>query len=98
MSNIPMFCRSRFHALRIIPALFSLLLLVCATAPSYAADPFELIINRDFSQLPGQTPKPVPMWGSDISTQNNRPFVYFKNTSAQAITDFNMGIGNDLFH
>lgn len=106
-----MLYRSCFRILRIraaiISALLPLLLLTCAAGwvrAQSGVPPFVLQINRDYTQLPSYTgtPSSGAMFGPDIETQNNRPFIYLKNNSPEAMNDFHLVLpetfGSNLFH
>ncbi len=86
-------------------ALLALFVVACVAAPSQAAGPFELTINRDLTHLPSFVGKPLPinLPGPVVATQNNRPFIELKNTSDVPLTSFEMTVagqaeGTDKFH
>ena len=101
------FHRTCFRSARfrpaIVAALLALALQAIAALPVQAQSgvpPFELLISRDYQQLPSftGTPSNKVLFGSVIETQNNRPFIYLKNLSPETMTDFHFQIGSDLFH
>jgi hypothetical protein len=91
-----------------VSALVSMVLLAYATQAEVhaatAAD-FDLHISRLQSELPSSVggSSTTSLKGAIIDVQNNRPWLELKNTSADAITEFNMTIpathgGNRPFH